>query len=71
MSEEAKTFIFGIQMSQNLKGMNWYGPVPKEIKELFDLDVGEFTHGVTVMGVYVKLNPKFQPFDRDKLLEVE
>lgn len=62
MSDEAKQFIFGLEQCRSAEGMIWHGKIPREIAELFDVQVKELSHGYTIAGVYVVTKPLYEPY---------
>lgn len=71
MNEEVKAFIFGLEQvrKQGAKGMKWYGPIPKEIGDLYGLEVKELRHGYTIAGIYVTVCPQYEIYEPHWLKE--
>lgn len=62
MSNESIQFMFGLEQCRASKGMYWYGQIPKEIVELYQLKIEELGHGYTIAGVYVTVKPQYEAF---------
>ena len=62
MSNEAKTFMLGLDQSKGKGGMIWHGKVPNEIKELFGIDQSDVDRGIALVGVYVKTAVQYESY---------
>lgn len=65
MNKAAKEFILGLEQCRPQGGMEWYGKIPNEIVEFFDISIDESRHGYYIAGVYVKPCMRFKPFKPD------
>jgi hypothetical protein len=63
MSDELKQFIMGLGQSTDMGGMYWYGSVPKEVYELFQLNPNDGgRQRLNVLGVHVEVRPRYEVF---------
>lgn len=65
MQSDFKTFMFGLDQCRQSGGMIWYGKIPKEVIDLYELKVASTAHGYNIAGVYVQIKPQYEAFEPD------
>lgn len=71
MRDELKAFIFGMEQVRKAgaKGMKWHGPIPKEIGELYGIEIKELRNGYNIAGIYVTVCPQYEIYEPKWLKE--
>jgi hypothetical protein len=69
MSNEAILFMQALEQCRDRGGMEWFGSIPQEVLDIYEVHKGDIAFGVTIAGVYVKKSLQYRPIDPPNIIE--